>query len=428
VGVGGAIHVGGQIYGATTLNIAGTAQVNALVGNIFGRFGQNVTVNSTNASTATTNGALVVGGGVGIAGNVYASGNVVAASFQPTSASVPGAGLYLATTNILALSTASTERMRVDANGNVGIGTAGPTATLHLASATGNFNGIRFSATGWPYFGRLGINGTSGSEQYWSTNYNINASTIDNSTYGTSYVNISANGIVTLGTGATNTAPTERMRITSTGAVGIGSTVPATNLDVYYAGGQSRFGGASGNNTLQVYSSGGTMGLWAGGTSYLYSNGAIQFKVGATTSTSFPSGGVDAVIIDASGNVGIGTVTPGYKLQVVGAFAATTKSFVIDHPTKTGMLLRYGSLEGPENGVYVRGRLTNTNTIELPDYWTGLVDENSITVNLTAIGTKQNLWVEDIVDNTVKVGGANVNCFYTVFATRKDVGNLVVEF
>ena len=92
------------------------------------------------------------------------------------------------------------------------------------------------------------------------------------------------------------------------------------------------------------------------------------------------------------------------------------------------MKLRYGSLEGPENGVYVRGRLTNTNTIELPDYWTGLVDENSITVNLTAIGTKQNIWVEDIVDNTVKVGGANVNCFYTVFATRKDVGNLVVEF
>jgi hypothetical protein len=92
------------------------------------------------------------------------------------------------------------------------------------------------------------------------------------------------------------------------------------------------------------------------------------------------------------------------------------------------MQLRYGSLEGPENGVYVRGRLTDNNVIELPDYWTGLVDENSITVNLTAIGKAQDLYVEDIKDNKVYVGGSSVNCFYTVFAERKDVDKLVVEF
>jgi hypothetical protein len=91
------------------------------------------------------------------------------------------------------------------------------------------------------------------------------------------------------------------------------------------------------------------------------------------------------------------------------------------------MELVYGSLEGPENGVYVRGRL-NGNIIELPDYWTGLVDENSITVNLTAIGKSQNLFVEDIRDNCVYVGGENVDCFYTVYAERKDVEKLEVEF
>ena len=52
------------------------------------------------------------------------------------------------------------------------------------------------------------------------------------------------------------------------------------------------------------------------------------------------------------------------------------------------MKLRHGSLEGPENGVYIRGRLKDNNTIELPDYWTGLVDEKTITVNLTPIGRK----------------------------------------
>ncbi len=129
------------------------------------------------------------------------------------------------------------------------------------------------------------------------------------------------------------------------------------------------------------------------------------------------------------GNVVIGARTdPGFKLYVNGSFAATTKSFVIDHPTKPNMKLRYGSLEGPENGVYVRGRLTDSNTIELPDYWTGLVDEDSITVNLTAIGAAQDLYVVDITDNTVIIGGENVNCFYTVFAERKDVDKLVAEF
>lgn len=137
---------------------------------------------------------------------------------------------------------------------------------------------------------------------------------------------------------------------------------------------------------------------------------------------------------DLVGNVNIGynTNQSGYKLAVNGAFAATTKSFVIDHPTKPGMRLRYGSLEGPENGVYVRGRLSNGNTIELPDYWTKLVDPDSITVELTPIGSHQKLYVKDIVDNTVMVGNENmlsksVNCFYTVYAERVDVEKLEVE-
>jgi len=115
-------------------------------------------------------------------------------------------------------------------------------------------------------------------------------------------------------------------------------------------------------------------------------------------------------------------------VNITGALTATSKSFVIDHPTKPDMKLRYGSLEGPENGVYVRGRLKDNNVIELPDYWTGLVHEDSITVNLTAIGKGQELWVEDVAENKVTVGGENINCFYTVFAERKDVERFEVEY
>ena len=141
--------------------------------------------------------------------------------------------------------------------------------------------------------------------------------------------------------------------------------------------------------------------------------------------------GVESMRIDASGNVAIGLTSTTYKLQVNGSFAATTKSFVIDHPTKPNMKLRYGSLEGPENGVYVRGRLNGDTIIELPEYWTKLVDEDSITVNLTPIGSHQKLYVKDIVNNTVVVGNenlfGNIDCFYTVWAERKDVDKLEVE-
>jgi len=120
-------------------------------------------------------------------------------------------------------------------------------------------------------------------------------------------------------------------------------------------------------------------------------------------------------------------------VEINGLLTATTKSFTIDHPTKEGHKLRYGSLEGPENGVYVRGRLQGSNVIELPEYWPELVHEDSITVQLTANGSFQKLYVKDIKDNKVVIGNGswfsnNTDCFYVVYGERKDVDKLEVEF
>jgi hypothetical protein len=93
------------------------------------------------------------------------------------------------------------------------------------------------------------------------------------------------------------------------------------------------------------------------------------------------------------------------------------------------MKLRYGSLEGPENGVYVRG-VTTSDVIELPDYWTALIDEASITVNLTGINSKAPS-VKCVENNKVYLNKplfGKINCYYTVFAERKDVNKLIVEF
>jgi hypothetical protein len=64
----------------------------------------------------------------------------------------------------------------------------------------------------------------------------------------------------------------------------------------------------------------------------------------------------------------------------------------------------------------------------LPEYWTKLVDPNSITVNLTPIGKFQQVYVENITDNVVYVGSENaIDCFFTVWAERVDIDKLVVE-
>lgn len=119
-------------------------------------------------------------------------------------------------------------------------------------------------------------------------------------------------------------------------------------------------------------------------------------------------------------------------LHIIGALTATTKSFVIDHPTKPGKKLRYGSLEGPENGVYVRGILKGDNVIKLPDYWNKLVDKNSITVHLTPIGKFQKLYMKEVKNNKVYVDSESlfgeIHCSYVVYGVRKDVAKLNVEY
>ena len=91
------------------------------------------------------------------------------------------------------------------------------------------------------------------------------------------------------------------------------------------------------------------------------------------------------------------------------------------------MRLRYGSLEGPENGVYVRGN-TKENVIELPEYWTGLVDESTITVSLTSIGKFQKVYLEKIEGNKIYIGGRVKEISYVVFGERKDIDKITVEY
>ena len=103
------------------------------------------------------------------------------------------------------------------------------------------------------------------------------------------------------------------------------------------------------------------------------------------------------------------------------------KPFDMEHPSKgVGHRLRYACIEGPEVGVYFRGR-TQDNEIVLPDYWKDLVVIDSITVQTQPVGSAQNIIVKEWDDSKITLEGVT-DCFYHVYGERKDVNPLVVEY
>ena len=109
------------------------------------------------------------------------------------------------------------------------------------------------------------------------------------------------------------------------------------------------------------------------------------------------------------------------------------KLFDMKHPSPEmeGYRLAHACIEGPEVGVYYRGRLRNEKEIILPEYWKDLVHMNSISVQLQPIGAHQDIIVKrwDIEKIYLQSkSGIPIDCFYHVYAERKDVNALVVEY
>jgi hypothetical protein len=185
-----------------------------------------------------------------------------------------------------------------------------------------------------------------------------------------------------------------------------------------------------GNNKQIQYNSSNT---FAGASGFEYTTGgtAVTVSIFSPSGTGYTSGLWISAIGGTVTRVGIGLSNPQFELEILGEISATNKSFVIDHPTKQGMKLRYGSLEGPENGVYVRGELKGNNIIEVPDHWIGLVHKDSYTVHLTPIGRFSQLYVEKIENYNVFVADTMmcpIHCYYSVWAERKDIPKLVTEY
>jgi len=203
------------------------------------------------------------------------------------------------------------ERMRIDSAGNVGIGTTSPSAKLHVnssdATTVQRIQGATNSALEF-----YNSSTKTGAILVNSTQFLIAA---DNS----NYLNI-------------NTGGSERMRITSGGNVGIGTTSPDAKLDVSDSIPVLRITGTRNANwtigqtmaSLEYFSED------ASGSSANSVRASINLVneasvYGSTTGLSFSTKAdvtgspIEAMRINASGNVGIGTTSPDYLLDVEGS-------------------------------------------------------------------------------------------------------------
>lgn len=137
--------------------------------------------------------------------------------------------------------------------------------------------------------------------------------------------------------------------------------------------------------------------------------------------------------VTARGNLSTGDVT------VNGALNATTKSFLIKHPTKERMKLRYGSLESPYHGVRLTGEgevIDGHCVVHLPDYIHGLCKQEGAQVQITNIKHGKVLWVDDVVvDKDYFTVACDMGMFdrktykfyWSFTAVRKDIDDLEVE-
>ena len=157
---------------------------------------------------------------------------------------------------------------------------------------------------------------------------------------------------------------------------------------------------------------------------------------GGTRNALYVTGGSGPNSVYIDGDLYVtGATDTGNKGRLASRFAtadAKPKPFDLVHPTKgQGHRLRYACIEGPEVGVYYRGRLKNDTEIVLPNYWKDLVHTDSITVQLQPIGAHQDIivkrWDEEKIYLQAKPGFP-INCFYHVYAERKDINPLIVEY
>lgn len=237
--------------------------------------------------------------------------------------------------------------------GNVGIGTTNPDS--------------------YPYGGKLNINGDISTNTVgkigWGVTDSFTLNGINTAHYGmssnSSFLNISGyNGVCFA------TQGTERIRINVAGNVGIGTSSPSGKLDVIgnlYTSGEFRIGASyAATGTGLIKSNSGVLSLFTWGDS-------TNIQIGGSDVIFKPEAGSERMRLTSAGNLGIGTTTPGAKLEVAGAsrFTGAGGRSVVIEGNSVGRIDINGDGAAYATGILFNSQLGGTALSGIWNYGSG---------------------------------------------------------
>ena len=140
------------------------------------------------------------------------------------------------------------------------------------------------------------------------------------------------------------------------------------------------------------------------------------------------SSGLTFGAMSASGQY-LSVATSGINIYSSNIYIPQSKSFIIDHPLDYNKYLVHSCLEGPEAGVYYRGKgeIKNNKSVEinLPNYVCAFAKDFTIKVTDIYDGFSPKIYsVGELVNNQFTVYGVNGSFFWTVTGSR---GNILIE-
>ena len=296
--------IGTETVTTSTITTANVTTANITTGNIT----NGTVITSLTLSYGTANGVtyfngskvLTSGSALTFDGTNFATtGTATATKLIPTGSSATGNGLYLPAANSVGLSTNGTNAVYIDSTQNVIVGgtsTLGARfAVIGTASGSNNYIQITNPGIGTATIGFTAASGNVKVYNSYATGVLANGVGID----------IDTSGNVGIGT----TSPGQKLDVVSTANSGVSIRVNSSNAGSSTFG-SLIFGNDADSSVSSIQQNSSTNTTLGGGNSL-----NIFSKAGAMT---FSTASTERMRIDSSGNVGIGTSSPGTKLQAVG--------------------------------------------------------------------------------------------------------------